>query len=1109
MRKKAMIALTGVMALMVSLLVPALFANSSQAIATPIKAAFYYGWFPETWHSNDKYSPSLGQYTSDNVDTMSKHINAMQYAGLNAAVYSWWGDSHANSDGFYSFLGVADAYQFNVIPYYEKEYGTTATDPSEATITNDLDSLGDQANEIGSFATIGTKPIIIVYNSGDTGCSDVTKWKNAEAASNYDFYVNMKVFPGFDTCADQPDAWHQYGPDTARHDFSDVGSFTISPGFNHHNESSPRLARDLNRWTTDIQAMKATNADFQLVSSFNEWGEGTSIESSPSWSSASGYGTYIDALRNELVTSVPATNDYTVTDDAYVQADTATTNYGSNVSLMVDASPVKNAYVQVSVPSGNNAVTSAQLKVYANSALSGGLTVHKVRDQNWGESSINYNNAPAADVTTLASRDTAITAGTWVTFDIPGWAVNPGLNSFVIKSSNNTNLNLSSSEGANAPKLTVNFGTGGGADTTPPETTITSAPSATTTSTSASFSFNSNEAGTFECKLDAGSYSACTSPKAYSGLSVGAHTFSVRAIDNANLTDPTPATHDWTITTAPTNETVTPTADAYVQSDTPTTNYNGSSLQVDGTPVKKAYLKFSAAVAPVSATLRVYANSTHSSGFGVAKSTDNSWTETGINHDNAPTFGAQGATSGPLTVGTWKEVDVTSMISSGTNTLVLKDVGSSTNMNMSSKEGANPPQLVLVYENGPDNDPPETTITSSPASSTTSTSATFNFTSDESPSTFECKLDSGAYSSCTSPKSYSGLAVGSHTFSVKAKDGAGNEDPTPASFTWTITASGGSSTVVWAVGDICDDDNKTELSESCGHNGTMIAADTALDWFLPLGDIQYENGAPSDFANFYNPKMGKLVNLARAAGGTLFDVTIPVPGNHEYNCKPTGSGSSDHCKNVNQVDEGVPYRAYGYYDYFGTKAGDPTKGYYAKDLGKWTVIVLNSANGDTFQNASSAQYAFASAEMDAANAEGDNIIAALHHPPYSDGSNYSPGCGLGGSCGTQVHPLFDLAFDKGVDLFLAGHDHQYQNWGKISKSGTQLSSGIPYWVSGTGGKANNACNVSAHSPNGNMCYGGSGTPVGALRLVLKDTSFDFQFKTVDGQTRDSGTITTR
>ena len=86
-----------------------------------------------------------------------------------------------------------------------------------------------------------------------------------------------------------------------------------------------------------------------------------------------------------------------------------------------------------------------------------------------------------------------------------------------------------------------------------------------------------------------------------------------------------------------------------------------------------------------------------------------------------------------------------------------------------------------------DTTPPQTTITAGPATSTTSTSASFSFASSE-PGAFECALDAAAFAGCTSPKSYTGLLVGDHSFKVRARDGAGNVDATPATYAWRIAA---------------------------------------------------------------------------------------------------------------------------------------------------------------------------------------------------------------------------------------------------------------------------------------------------------------------------------
>ncbi len=85
---------------------------------------------------------------------------------------------------------------------------------------------------------------------------------------------------------------------------------------------------------------------------------------------------------------------------------------------------------------------------------------------------------------------------------------------------------------------------------------------------------------------------------------------------------------------------------------------------------------------------------------------------------------------------------------------------------------------------------PDTTITGNPPDPSTSADAAFQFTGDDGSGSgvesFECQLDSGGWSTCTSPQNYVGLSSGSHTFEAQAIDYAGNPDATPATYTWTI-----------------------------------------------------------------------------------------------------------------------------------------------------------------------------------------------------------------------------------------------------------------------------------------------------------------------------------
>jgi hypothetical protein len=87
----------------------------------------------------------------------------------------------------------------------------------------------------------------------------------------------------------------------------------------------------------------------------------------------------------------------------------------------------------------------------------------------------------------------------------------------------------------------------------------------------------------------------------------------------------------------------------------------------------------------------------------------------------------------------------------------------------------------------PSNDttPPETTITSGPSGWLLNEYAVFGYSASEPASAFACRLDATP-SECGGDKELvAGFASGTHTFAVAATDGAGNQDPTPATRTFT------------------------------------------------------------------------------------------------------------------------------------------------------------------------------------------------------------------------------------------------------------------------------------------------------------------------------------
>jgi Bacterial Ig-like domain len=166
--------------------------------------------------------------------------------------------------------------------------------------------------------------------------------------------------------------------------------------------------------------------------------------------------------------------------------------------------------------------------------------------------------------------------------------------------------------------------------------------------------------------------------------------------------------------------------------------------------------------------------------FTVTKTNSGQWKEKTMtvsdgylfNRISVPSSVATGATADLMLVNTDAENDTFHMIE------VTRDFG------------ATPPP--------DDTTPPETTIDSDPSGTITNTTATFGFSSSETNSHFECKLEpvETAFSSCVSPKSYSGLANGSYTFSVRATDAAGNTDTSPATRSFTVSTTQGGDTTL-------------------------------------------------------------------------------------------------------------------------------------------------------------------------------------------------------------------------------------------------------------------------------------------------------------------------
>jgi hypothetical protein len=493
----------------------------------PIHAAFFYPWFPQAWtqlgiYPYTNYHPSFGYYSSTDDAIIDQQLQLAAQAHLDAFISSWWGQGHYTDSAFQHILARSERAgspnpNLRWAIYYENE---GQGDPTSTQILGDLNYLASNAFSHPGYLHINGKPVVFVYADPNDACGMADRWVQAKTAFGGNVYLVLKVFAGYGSCASQPDAWHQYAP---AKDYDVQGSYSavVSPGFWKVGES-PRLARDPVRFEADVQKGVASGAFWQLITTWSEWGEGTIIEPATEWGNQ-----YIDILcRNwpgstpcpgsatptptsalptatpvpATATPVPATatavsatatptatavsptatptsSAGTVTlnpvADSYVDSANPSTNYGTSTQIRVDGSPIVNSYLRFNVQGLSGSATQATLRLYANSALTSGYSVQRVADNTWGETTINYGNAPAIGAAIGATG--AVSANTWTSVDVTAYITGNGAFSFALTDPSTTALSLASREAANKPELVLS--TGGGLLPTPTATPI--APTAT------------------------------------------------------------------------------------------------------------------------------------------------------------------------------------------------------------------------------------------------------------------------------------------------------------------------------------------------------------------------------------------------------------------------------------------------------------------------------------------------------------------------------------------------------------------------------------------------------------------------------------------------------
>jgi hypothetical protein len=223
---------------------------------------------------------------------------------------------------------------------------------------------------------------------------------------------------------------------------------------------------------------------------------------------------------------------------------------------------------------------------------------------------------------------------------------------------------------------------------------------------------------------------------------------------------------------------------------------------------------------------------------------------------------------------------------------------------------------------------------------------------------------------------------------------------------------------------------------------------------LALGDLQYPEGALSDFRSYYD-----------ATWGRFKDRTRPAPGNHEY----------------------ITEDAQGYFRYFGSAARPAGKSYYSFDLGEWHLISLDSMAA---HDPGSAQVTWLADDLAASSRR--CVLAFWHHPRFSSGTVH------GGN--DSVGTFWDALYAARADVVLTGHEHNYERFEPLRPDGQVAADGVRSFVVGSGG----ASHYRLGSPEPGSAFRDD-TDFGVLRMVLRHGAYDWRFLGTKGEVLDSGT----
>jgi hypothetical protein len=165
-----------------------------------------------------------------------------------------------------------------------------------------------------------------------------------------------------------------------------------------------------------------------------------------------------------LVTPPPTTIVLNPSDDAYVDSDKPTNNFGGASDLRVRQTSSRKfiSFQKFNVANIDGPLQRASLRLFVSDGGNDGGSLFAVSNDfvqsslPWTESGINWNNAPLIAGNPLTSFG-AVASGAWVEADVTAAIAGEGIYSFAFESGSSDIVKYNSKEGGNAPELVIDI----------------------------------------------------------------------------------------------------------------------------------------------------------------------------------------------------------------------------------------------------------------------------------------------------------------------------------------------------------------------------------------------------------------------------------------------------------------------------------------------------------------------------------------------------------------------------------------------------------------------------------------------------------------------------